>query len=622
MITNKNIFLFVALIFCSTARATKRHYISNRHAQITGQKGCDEFFDKIRSGIQEDASKEDKAYFEAAKKITSLHCSFADGNKIRELPPEIGLLKKLESLDLFCSKLKTLPPEIGNLENLVKLNLRKNYNIVLPKEIENLQKLEVLNLSETITLNQKAIGKFPICVCSLLALKELNISFCPIRNIIPPEIANLQNLEVLDLARCKFTAIPPEIWKLKKLKSLELNGNWLTSIPAPTENHPSLEKLDLSGNHLTTLPNEIDYLINLQELGIYFNNLTSLPHTIGNLINLRELSVGHNKLTKLPATIGNLTNLRELYVRNNKLTSIHSGIGHLKTPCKIFAEDNHLLTLPRKLKENKSLEVYAKHQMKYTSPESHYSGDYKIPDNLPVPSPDENGILFLDHPANAQLLLTTLTHKQKLRYYGQQKMTGIRCIEFFDGVTLPELQHSTYPDNFCKAKNMYSIKCTSECQAILFQIVLALSKNYRAQMEPAQILDMSGIHLQELSPAIAHLPNLERIFLQDNQLYELPKEIGSLNKLTILNLANNALETLPQSLENLVELRSIILDGNPLDSPGDTLPHFENLPKMEIISTGGRETDIRFLEQCQGVAPQTRLYTLLGSKFLEDVQAQ
>lgn len=82
---------------------------------------------------------------------------------LSELPPEIGIsrliagsLDSLTKLNLSINKLKSLPPQVGNLVNLTSLNLYNNQIKVgdplltlqeLPQEITALADLEVLNLS-------------------------------------------------------------------------------------------------------------------------------------------------------------------------------------------------------------------------------------------------------------------------------------------------------------------------------------------------------------------------------------------------------------------------------------------------------------------------------------------
>jgi Leucine-rich repeat (LRR) protein len=67
-------------------------------------------------------------------------------NKLSMLPPEIGQLTGLHTLDLSDNKLRMLPPEIGQLTNLEVLKLARNQLRVLPPEAGQLTNLRELNL--------------------------------------------------------------------------------------------------------------------------------------------------------------------------------------------------------------------------------------------------------------------------------------------------------------------------------------------------------------------------------------------------------------------------------------------------------------------------------------------
>ena len=60
--------------------------------------------------------------------------------------------------------------------------------------------------------------------------------------------------------------------------------------------------------------------------------------------------------------------------------------------------------------------------------------------------------------------------------------------------------------------------------------------------------------------------NLQKLWLQYNQLTTLPVEIGNLVNLQYLNLDNNKLTTLPVEIGNLVNLQNLNLDNNQLTS--------------------------------------------------------
>ena len=144
--------------------------------------------------------------------------------KLGSLPPEIGLLSRLDNLILPGNQLDSLPDEIGEIPRLRILDLANNHLSRLPPEIGQLSRLKVLNLDN----NQ---------------LSSL-----------PPEIRKLSHLIVLILGNNKFTTLPPEIRKLSHLAFLCLDNNKFTTLLPWIGRLPRLVALSLRNNQLTTLP--------------------------------------------------------------------------------------------------------------------------------------------------------------------------------------------------------------------------------------------------------------------------------------------------------------------------------------------------------------------------------
>lgn len=73
---------------------------------------------------------------------------------------------------------------------------------------------------------------------------------------IPPGIANLTNLEILNLTNNHIEELPVSISSMPKLRILNLSINRLSSLPRGFGAFPVLEVLDLSYNNLdeNTLP--------------------------------------------------------------------------------------------------------------------------------------------------------------------------------------------------------------------------------------------------------------------------------------------------------------------------------------------------------------------------------
>ena len=115
---------------------------------------------------------------------------------------EQAVTDKVTTLKLFGKDLTKLPPEIGQLTNLQSLDLRRNQLSSLPPEFGQLTNLQTLDL----TFNQ---------------LSSL-----------PPEIGQLTNLQTLDLTFNQLSSLPPKIRQLPNLKKLDLRRN---PVPIPPE---------------------------------------------------------------------------------------------------------------------------------------------------------------------------------------------------------------------------------------------------------------------------------------------------------------------------------------------------------------------------------------------------
>ena len=71
-----------------------------------------------------------------------------NGNKLTELPAEIGDLRELRQLWLSDNQLVGLPTSIQRLTKLVKLDLYGNKLTDLPAEISDLRELRMLSVSQ------------------------------------------------------------------------------------------------------------------------------------------------------------------------------------------------------------------------------------------------------------------------------------------------------------------------------------------------------------------------------------------------------------------------------------------------------------------------------------------
>ncbi|KAG6817489.1 hypothetical protein H0H87_008114 [Tephrocybe sp. NHM501043] len=113
-------------------------------------------------------------------------------------------------------------------------------------------------------------------------------------SIRPPE----NSWSSLDMGGVNLKNIPQTsgLFTFTFLINLYLNHNALTSVPPQIAKLRHLELLDLSGNHLTTLAPELGMLTQLKELYLFDNQITNIPSELGTLHQLKTLGVEGNPL--------------------------------------------------------------------------------------------------------------------------------------------------------------------------------------------------------------------------------------------------------------------------------------------------------------------------------------
>ena len=142
---------------------------------------------------------------------------------------------------------------------------------------------------------------------------------------IPPELGDLDQLEILDLTgHALGGTIPPELGRLTQLVSLDLGANSLSGqIPKALGDLSTLASLSLAGNFLMGgIPPELGQLPNLTSLRLAENRLTGpIPKELKQLTSLRTLELNDNALTgRFPPLLSELPLLNQLLLGGNQLS--------------------------------------------------------------------------------------------------------------------------------------------------------------------------------------------------------------------------------------------------------------------------------------------------------------
>ncbi|XP_008254995.1 leucine-rich repeat-containing protein 10 [Oryctolagus cuniculus] len=182
--------------------------------------------------------------------------------------------------------------------------------------------LQEMPLDRMVDLSGRQLRRFPVHVCTFSELVKLYLSDNHL-NSLPPELGQLQNLQILALDFNDFQALPQVVCTLKQLCILYL-GN----------------------NKLCDLPNELRLLQNLRTLWIEANCLTRLPDVVCELSLLKTLHAGSNALRLLPGQLQRLRELRTIWLSGNLLSDFPRVLLHMPFLEVIDVDQNNIRYFP------------------------------------------------------------------------------------------------------------------------------------------------------------------------------------------------------------------------------------------------------------------------------------
>ena len=215
--------------------------------------------------------------------------------------------------------------------------------------LENLKELEIENMLVT-QLSPK--------ISRLTRLNKLSILRTPVEKL-PDEIAKLSNLKTLLIGNTAITHVPDYIFNLPRLKILTLSGNCAKSNERFTGicykklyRQTNLKQLFLSHNEMSSLSSQIQNLTNLATLQLNNNILDKLPNQLSYLRNLILLDLSHNNLSSNEVNkLYKLRNLTTLNISNNKITVFPISLYRLKTLICLNLSNNNIADIPGKIKK-------------------------------------------------------------------------------------------------------------------------------------------------------------------------------------------------------------------------------------------------------------------------------
>ncbi|KAI9594591.1 hypothetical protein BDF19DRAFT_343210, partial [Syncephalis fuscata] len=144
-------------------------------------------------------------------------------NQLRSLPPEIGHLTGLRTLDLSGNQLRRLPETIGHLTQLTVLRVSRNRLQALPRSIGRLERLERL------AIDRNRLTQLPSEIGQLKRLGWMDVRWNTELSALPAELIRLAFLR-----RLRTTGCPLQRRRISHRERAADDGTFLRELAART----------------------------------------------------------------------------------------------------------------------------------------------------------------------------------------------------------------------------------------------------------------------------------------------------------------------------------------------------------------------------------------------------
>ncbi|KAI9752526.1 MAG: hypothetical protein M4579_005602 [Chaenotheca gracillima] len=250
------------------------------------------------------------------------------GNNIRTIDERVGLMEKLNILDISRNPLKerrflgmTLPD--------LKRQLRARIDQEQIAGSSEAQKEAQFDLASGTTTEQKG-----------WVLKQgttLDRSSTSLQELTPSDMESIverQNTRSVELRHNNLTVIPSCLTMIgASLRTLDLQHNKIAGDDYLRSqlSLPKLQTLDLSRNSITSISTLLDYLLapSLLELNVQCNRVSSIPTLRDAFPRLRVLKASTNEITEVSPL--SLDGLEEIDLQGNQIIRLPPKLGELRS---------------------------------------------------------------------------------------------------------------------------------------------------------------------------------------------------------------------------------------------------------------------------------------------------
>ncbi|KAG6491147.1 hypothetical protein ZIOFF_052479 [Zingiber officinale] len=148
------------------------------------------------------------------------------------------------------------------------------------------------------------------------------------------------------------------------------------------------------------------------------------------------------------------------------------------------------------------------------------------------------------------------------------------------------IQNSIFSPVFHGIVTLASVRCFHVAGRISVSeaMVQTLPSEILAVESFVRTLDLTNNRINEVTPEISKLVNMQRLVLANNQIKQLPTTIGILRQLKVIILDGNHLTNLPDELGFLSRLEKLSITGNSLVCLPNTIGNLCNLVLLNVSS--------------------------------------
>uniref|UniRef100_A0A674F3V6 protein-serine/threonine phosphatase n=1 Tax=Salmo trutta TaxID=8032 RepID=A0A674F3V6_SALTR len=513
--------------------------------------------------------------------------------------------QRINSVDLSCCSLEQLPPNLFYSQDLTHLNLKHNF---LPTD-HRLHQLQSLNLSN----NQ--LGQFPVAICDISTLTEVNLS-CNYLTNVEQAVGSMTNLQTFLLDGNCLSELPSELGSLQRLGYLGLSFNQFTHVPQVLERLTSIERLCMAGNSLDTLVLQSFRLLRFKHVDLRLNKIrVVVPDEPDLLRHVIQLDVRDNRLEELDASL--FPHLEVLHCERNHIVTLKAKGSMLKA---VYAQNNgespvnvspvpsnltymdisrnRMEAVPEWLCEIKKLEVLdLSHNLVTELPARSVSLSLSL--SLRKLSAGHNHLQKLPERVERPLLeVLDVQHNQlaELPCNLFLKSDSLRCLnasanklEHLPPSSLSEESNSILQELYL-TNNRLTDKCVSLLTGHTHLRVLHMAYNYlhtfpaskMAKLEELEEVDLSGNRLKTVPTTIMNCRRMHTLIAHSNTIEVFP-EVMQLMEMKCVDLSCNELReiSLPEILPP--KLQELDLSGNPrLNLDHKTLEQLNNIRCFRI----------------------------------------